>query len=587
MGQDRQRELSALLRELTDLASRAPARLGQRLAGLSIREQAELALRLPPRQRLELLLHAPQPKRLVRSLPDSEFYLSIREIGPTDSLPLMSLASASQIQHVLDLESWRGDRFDAERAGGWVALVLEAGEPVLRRYLRTADDEQLALLFRTWARADLMVSDEDVDIHGSGLTEAGDERGTVSPDDNYRFSPSVAAHGPAVQRVAQILYLDQPKRYSDLLWAAQYELPAELEEGALRWRQSRLEEHGFPPWEDALSVYAAPLGLRVDPRPAPSVDADSPAAPLSPLRLPAVYERLRDALERLGDEARERVLQEFLGVGNRLIVADSCDTGDPLAHRAALEKAAGYVELALEARGVDASEATDVVGRVPLIELFREGYGQAIELQQRAHELSRTGWAGGHPRALELLDSPIRERLAALLQARPEYIESQTTAGRTRPFRLMSEITETRVTLELAEFLGQLMIDHLGLDLEHALARELPDGGDPPRFSTLLLTFLAWHATRDELRCDPLPADVLSDFLRNVASRRTAAPDAPARALEALTRRLVEDFKLGSRPLPLLNRFGRACLEQLSAQTAALDPGIPIDPRYVTCLLVE
>ena len=119
MSQDRQRELSALLQELTDLAANAPAHLSQRVAGLSIREQAELALRLPARQRLELLLHAPQPMHLVRSLPDSEFYLSVREVGPTDGLPLMSLASASKMQHVLDLESWRGDRFDAERSGAW------------------------------------------------------------------------------------------------------------------------------------------------------------------------------------------------------------------------------------------------------------------------------------------------------------------------------------------------------------------------------------------------------------------------------------------------------------------------------------
>ncbi len=57
MSQNRQRELSALLQELTDLAANAPARLSQRVAGLSIREQAELALRLPARQRLELLTH--------------------------------------------------------------------------------------------------------------------------------------------------------------------------------------------------------------------------------------------------------------------------------------------------------------------------------------------------------------------------------------------------------------------------------------------------------------------------------------------------------------------------------------------------
>ena len=590
MSQDRQPKFSALLQELNDLAANAPARLSQRVAELSIREQAALALRLGARQRLELLLHAPQPMRLVHSLPDSEFYLSVREIGPTDGLPLMSLASATQIQHVLDLESWRGDRFDADRSGAWVALVLEAGESVLRQYLRAADDEQLTLLFQRWVRAKVMVSEEDPDVGGSGQTEVGDEEGAVSPDDNYRFSPAIAEHRPAIQRIAQILFLDQPKRYSDILWGASNELPSELEEGALRWRQSRMEEHGFPPWEDALSAYAPPDGVRVHPWPPLPTDPDSLSVPVSPLRLPTVGNQLQGALERLEDEARERALHEFFALGNRLIVADGSDTGDPALHRAALEKAAGYVGLALEVRGADdESKAAEVVVRVPLIELFREGYGQAVELQRRAHELSRTGWARIHSSALELLDSPIRERIAALLQPRPEYLEigeDQATASRTRPFRSLSEIAETRVALELAEFLGQLMVDHLGLDLEHAIGRELPDRADTPQFSTFLLTFLAWHAVRDELRGDPLPHDVLADFLRNVASRRTAAPDAPTRALEALTHRLVESFDLGSRQLALLSSFGRACLEQLTAQTASLDPGIPVDPRYVSCLLI-
>ena len=130
------------------------------------------------------------------------------------------------------------------------------------------------------------------------------------------------------------------------------------------------------------------------------------------------------------------------------------------------------------------------------------------------------------------------------------------------------------------------MVDSLGLDVDQVLALELPDGTDPPRFSTFLLTFLAWHAVRDDLRGDPLPSDVLSDFLRNVASRRTADPDAPARALESLVHRLVKTFDLGPRRMALLTSFGRACLEQLAAETALLDPAVPVDPRYVRCLRI-
>jgi hypothetical protein len=589
MSRDRPNEISALVAELAELAKHAPARLGERVASLGIREQAELALRLPARQRLELLLHAPRPMRLVRSLPEYEFYLTVREVGPTDALPLVALASAPQLQHLLDLESWRRDRFDAGRSGAWIALLLEAGEPALRRFLRSANDEQLALLLQRWLRAEPIVPEDGHEKHGHGFTEAGDERGLVSPDGNYRLSPVIKEHAPAAQRILQLFFLDQPERYHQVMWAALHELPAEAEEQALHWRQSRLEERGFPPWEEALAVYAPPVGTSSHPRPPAPVDPDGLAAPLSLLSLPIVRDQLGPALERLGDQMRDRVLHEFFGLGNHLLVADGEDTGDPAAHRVALEKAAGYVGIALEIRGVsNAAHASETVASLPLIELFREGYASAVELQQRARSLTEAGWAATHPRALGLLDTPIRERLDALLEPRPLYYEvgDEETPGGTRPFRSTTDLRETRVALDIAEGVGRLLVDRLGLDLPRALDRQRPERAEPPRFSTFVLTFLAWHAARGELRGDPLPGDVLSDFLRNVASRRTADPEAPARALDAWVRSLRDRFALDAQEAAVLVAFGRACLEQLAAECGSLDPGTPVDPRYVPCLLI-
>jgi hypothetical protein len=590
MSQNDPREISALVGELSELAKHAPARLGERIAALGIREQAELALRLPARHRLELLLHAPRPMRLVRSLPEYELYLTVRELGPSDALPLVALGSAPQLQHLLDLESWRRDRFDAERSGAWVALFLEAGEPAIRRFLRSADDELLTLLFQRWLRTEPIETEDDPQQHGHGLTETGDERGQVSPDGNYRFSPVIKEHGPAAQRIAQVFFVDQPERYQRVLWGALYELPAEVEEQALHWRQSRLEERGFPPWDEAIAVYAPPGGSRSHPRPPSPVDPDGLAAPRSPLGLPAVREQLGAALERLGAEGLERALHEFFGLGNHLLIADGRDTGDPTAHRAVLEKAAGYVGIALEIRGAaDAARAAETIAERPLIELFREGYAKAAELQQRARALTGTGWASTHARALDLLDTPIRERLDALLETRPAYYEAgdDESPGGTRPFRSVADLRETRVALEIAEAVGRLLVERLGLDLRQALDRPRPERAEPARFSTLVLTFVAWHAARGELRGDPLPDDVLADFLRDVASRRTAGPDAPAQALEAWIVRVRDAFALDANDAAVLGAFGRACLEQLVAECGSLDPGAAVDARYVPCLLIR
>jgi hypothetical protein len=582
---DQPRSSSDEFTELVELARRAPDRLAERLAPLSLRAQAALALSLEPKERLELLLHAPKPLKLVRSLPESEVYMTVRELGPVDALPLIALASADQIHHLVDLESWRRDRFDADRAGAWIALLLEAGEPALRRFLRTADDDELTLLAQRWLRVSQIEPEgHGHEIHVLGQTEAGHENGFVSPDGSYLLSPTIPEHEAAARRIVQLWYLEQPDRYLMTLWTAATELPSEVEERALHWRQSRLEERGFPPWDEAISVYAPPA------RPAP-INTEGPALnetegpPRALLRLLPGSDPLSRAVDALPDDLQQRVLGEMLAVANRLLVADGEDIGEPAAHRRALRDAAGYVVVALDGR--QATEPTairEVFSGAPMAELFREGYARAVELQNRARALTRDGWAAAGPRALELLEPADADEIRGLLAPRPVHRDPE---GSPLPFRSLEEIEAARDVLETAELVGRLMTDRLGLDVGTVVRECDAAGSDPPRFSAFMLTLLAWHAARKELRGDSLPPDVATDFLREVASRRTAPQDAPARAMDSLVDRMSGAFALSAREAGLLREFGAACVSRLAEECASLDPGVRIDPRFVTCLLLK
>ncbi len=150
----------------------------------------------------------------------------------------------------------------------------------------------------------------------------------------------------------------------------------------------------------------------------------------------------------------------------------------------------------------------------------------------------------------------------------------------------MSELEETRVALEMAELIGRVLADHLGFDSPRVLRQAELDEQAPPRFSAFFLTLLAWSAARDELRGEPLPADVTADFLRNVASRRTAGPEAPGRALESLVRRLAERANLSPREISVLQAYGRFALEKLAEECAGLDPGSAAESK-LTCLILE
>jgi len=555
-----------------------------------IKQQAELVLRLPAGERARHLLDAPKPMALVRALPDGEFYLTAREVGPEGALALLALASASQIAHLLDLESWRRDRFDPLRCGAWVALLVEAGEATVKRFARTIDDETLILLFRLWARVKPLEIDHEEPTRGHGIGDVGDDRGIVSPDGANAFSPERSEHAIAARRLAEVLYFDDRDRYLGLIRSALFELPSEVEETALRWRASRLEEHGYPTWDEALSIYAPPESpAPAAPAPAagePDDDA-SPAAPRAALRVLGPKGLIGSAVETLPPDARERVLFALTSLANRVLVADAGDLGSITSHTQALLRAGAYVGLALEARGAtDGPDAGAVLADVPMVELFREGYARAVALQNRTRVMLRAGWGAGAERALDIVDAPLRGRVAALLDARPLFLpvseaDAQSVA---RDFRTGAEVEETKVTLELLEALGETLLTRRGTSAAELLRDERKPFEDLPRFSTLLLTALAWHATRGELRVDRLPGELVADFLRTTASRRTADPGAPERAMSRLVAALAEDAELERRPAATLRAFGTTCLAWLSADCGSLDPGAPVTPRVVGCL---
>lgn len=544
---------------------------------ISIREQADLVLKLAPADRLKMLTEAPRPMALVRALPDGDFYLTVREVGPLDALPILALASASQLTHLLDLESWRGDRFDPLRSGAWVALIAETDEATLRRFVRNADDEALALLLRDWARLRPLEIDHEEPTRGHGITEHGDERGFVSPDGAHLAAPERSEHAPAVRRFLEMLFIDDEGRYRGLVRAAQFELPSEIEEQALRWRGARLEEHGYPPFEEALSAYAPPAAaLRIES--SPPAPGDGPAPPRSALRVLGPGDGVVAAVAALPEAERERVLFELAALANRVLVADRDDPGSPEAHRRVVARAGSYVGLALESRRAETpAAAAETLAATSVVELFREGYALASRLQERARRQAVPVRA--------LLDPPHERRVAALLAPRPLYVAVAVDGTESeRDFRRLAEIEETALHLLLIETLDAALLRARGTSPAALAAEErLPFEG-APRFSTLLLTALAWHAARGILAVGRLPADVVADFLRTTASRRTAPAEAPRRAMERLIDHLVREGAFDRRAAAALATFGATALEILEADCASLDPGVPVTPRVVGCL---
>ena len=575
-------QIAQLVDDLGRLARDEPKKLTAYLQQMTVKQQADLALRLDASERIALLMHSPKPMRLVRALPEQDWFLTVRELGPAESGVLLKLAASPQLIHLMDLESWRGDRFDEARAGAWLALLIAAGEAPVRRLLRDADETLLALILRRWLKLFPLEYEDGAEIHGHGLGDMGTEDGMTAPDGYHLFSPLNPEHAAAAQRIMQLFFVDQPERYQRACWAAIWELPSELEEQAYEWRCKRLEEYGYPPFDEALTVYAAPgTSVKIS-GPPPVEDQDGLGASRRALMPNWGPRDLAMATDRLDPALRERVLHETVALANRLLVADGADPGELLHHRAALIRASGYIGIAFQARGADEPAAiADRLAETPVVELFREGWSRAVALQTAARELLSEGWQADHPNVLAALDSPLDAQVAALLEKRPLFVdlESDTPDSSRRDFLSLNEIESTAAAIEMAKCVGELLF------------RELQWGGtadgETLRLSTIWLTSMAQHAVSSNIGTQPLSEPQLADFLRTVASRRTAAPESTERATEKWIRALADRFKLDARQLCLLQAFGRFAAERLIDECGQLDPGAVPDRRFVHCLILE
>ena len=81
---------------------------------------------MPAEKAMESILAAQDPKGLVESFPESDFYFLIRGIGFEDALPILSLASTKQWEYLFDVEIWDGDRIDLYSMSRWINRIYRA-----------------------------------------------------------------------------------------------------------------------------------------------------------------------------------------------------------------------------------------------------------------------------------------------------------------------------------------------------------------------------------------------------------------------------------------------------------------------------
>ena len=95
---------------------------------------------------LARLLDSPQLARIVPQLAPETLHQLIRHNGLDVCAEIVALATPAQLASVLDLDLWRSarpgldERFDPERFGEWVELLVDAGDAVAARIVAAMDE---------------------------------------------------------------------------------------------------------------------------------------------------------------------------------------------------------------------------------------------------------------------------------------------------------------------------------------------------------------------------------------------------------------------------------------------------------------
>jgi hypothetical protein len=363
----------------------APAREARRILGLkeSDRDAAREALgRLAPEAQVALICESPlslratllglvsQPEEVIPLIPPAELCFVVKSVGLTDAGWLLEHASAEQITAAVDLDGWKGLAPDPDRIGEWLKTLVSAGEETVLRAAHSLDFELLVLELRERVSVILVGRNETPDLPDRALTLDGQF---------YVVPTRTGDDLEDVMVLLRVMFQNDYWFYHRLLQALSAELEHELQEWALRWRNGRLQDLGFPALDDARRIYAwlSPEQVGQIPEQPHALEVGEwPLAVWMP-SLPVAGkggELLFASIAAMSDEERRPLMFAFLALANRVAVADELPLGDAESLPQAIAKAeqtasAGLAHLARENDVLP----TEVLRRVTLERLFMVG----------------------------------------------------------------------------------------------------------------------------------------------------------------------------------------------------------------------
>ena len=420
------------------------------LPELSVAEQAVQLVQLEAKDRQEFLLSAKNSVAIVRALSSETLLYTLKEIGLHDAVGLLTMAAPEQVRDMLDLDCWRKDRLDDERLTNWLMLLDESGSSKLAEWILHADIELLVFLiqrhFEVVRKVDV---EEEPDF---------DESKYFTFDDQYLLRFRGESEPILYLLLEQLRTLDY-RRYLHALENSLFELESGLEEQAFRWRAARLEDRGYPRYEEAQALFrflppdSIPLqAYQRSPDPLHLAAGDDTITPpdhaLALLAEPTSF--FSQVLASLPRQTIAQIGRELAYLTNHIVTAEARDTGEVSEIRRCVGMAHDYVNIGLSyVAKEDETAARALLQTTQIRPFFQTGWGLLQRLQQQARLMATQLDESGLSEWESYLDPLFREMYAGVRRKEPLFFVGLKTPGEivSRRFGQLSEVRQVEALL--------------------------------------------------------------------------------------------------------------------------------------------
>lgn len=346
-------------------------------------------------RRGERLLASANLAAEVAALEPLEAYYIVREIGLDQALPILLELSPEQLEACVDLDCWSRSDFAVDSLDEWLtAFALADPETLARTFFSLDYVVQLLFLAQT-----VTVYDPDTD-QVLPEDEGNETPRATTPDGFYLLDLKTdLALKTHPFNLLDALYQYDPLAAHRLLSDVRVDLPTQIEEEALRFRNGRMQDIGFVPPEEAAVLFSRPAVRQPLPRPQRPIDS-------ALTRLPSVYAGplrettlLQQALSLITDQERLSSLeQEIVWAINSAIIAYGEKTQDIKQITDIAERVRDTVSLGLESllaeqeeggrldSAAAAANASGLLEVWSITDLFRHGFAATLGLQQEARQ---------------------------------------------------------------------------------------------------------------------------------------------------------------------------------------------------------